>query len=197
MYTAPHGRPRKGRTESHPAIRRAPSREARSRTARPAPLARNQSTPAPRRQRARMPRCTRLGPRIRGSKTTAAVVFRAFQSTHARRERADRQACVRPPASRRRDSHGRSARAALSPPNVFRSPWVKRMPIGGHMDFLIELRYAKERSHQMTLTSAEDLGPGSEFSLYGRSWRIVEPTAQRRSRPPVNTPHRLVCVPNE
>jgi len=41
------------------------------------------------------------------------------------------------------------------------------------MDVLIELRYEKGRSHEMTLSTTQKLGPGSEFDLFGRHWRIV------------------------
>jgi hypothetical protein len=65
------------------------------------------------------------------------------------------------------------------------------------MDVLIELRYAKGRTHEMTLTSTEKLRSGSEFDLFGRHWRIVGSTLQLRSRVWLQAPPRLVCVPDD
>jgi hypothetical protein len=63
-------------------------------------------------------------------------------------------------------------------------------------DFLIELRYPGGRSHLTTLASTQNLGVGSEFTLYGRNWRIVEPSVQQR-RSSFKAPTRLLCIPNE
>ena len=66
----------------------------------------------------------------------------------------------------------------------------------GKVELLIELRYAKGRSHQMTLTTSERLRPGSRFELFGRHWRVVEQQPGRRRTPAWDEEEvaPLVCV---
>jgi hypothetical protein len=60
------------------------------------------------------------------------------------------------------------------------------------MDSPISLRYPNGRTHETTLTTTDELKPGYQFDLYGRSWDVVGLTKARR-RGSTDEPQRALC----
>jgi hypothetical protein len=59
------------------------------------------------------------------------------------------------------------------------------------MDSPISLRYPNGRTHETILTTSDELKPGYEFDLYGRSWNVVGLTKPPRGR--TDEPQRTLC----
>jgi hypothetical protein len=60
------------------------------------------------------------------------------------------------------------------------------------MDSPISLRYPNGRTHETTLTTSDELKPGYQFDLYGRSWDVVGLT-KARHRGSTDEPQRALC----
>ena len=69
------------------------------------------------------------------------------------------------------------------------------------MVFLFALQYPNGRTHEAVLERAETPTPGTEFEMYGHTWRVAELiespsySARRRLlRDPKDEPTRYWCV---
>ena len=79
-----------------------------------------------------------------------------------------------------------------------RSGSARSLPIPKAMESLICLWYPNGRRHETTLTTESPLGPGDEFDLYGRRWRVMPSKSRKHwTRMDRVEPMRLVCEPAE
>ena len=67
-------------------------------------------------------------------------------------------------------------------------------PIDGVMEIEVALRYPNGRVHQTVCESAQEMTAGSEFTMYGRIWRVIGLTHKSRAHVPAGPPPRLLCV---
>ena len=60
--------------------------------------------------------------------------------------------------------------------------------------FLVALQYPNGRIHETVYDAEQPMEAGTEFEMYGHTWRVIGIQKNHHRRPELEEPRRLLCT---